>query len=156
MKTRTETDTFGPIEVASERYWGAQTERSCHNFRIREELMPLPLIRALALVKRAAAETNCELGSLDTRRTKAIVAAADEIIGGELDDQFPLFVWQTGSGTQTNMNVNEVIANLFNERLGGARGSKSPIHPNGRRTTAFRPPCTSPRHGRSRSGLPRC
>ena len=130
MKTRTETDTFGPIEVASERYWGAQTERSRHNFRIGEELMPFPLIRALALVKRAAAETNRELGSLDARRAKAIVAAADEIIDGKLDDQFPLVVWQTGSGTQTNMNVNEVIANRANERLRGARGSKSPIHPN--------------------------
>ena len=130
MKTRTETDTFGPIEVASERYWGAQTERSRHNFRIGEELMPFPLIRALALVKRAAAETNRELGSLDARRAKAIVAAADEIIDGKLDDQFPLVVWQTGSGTQTNMNVNEVIANRANERLGRARGSKSPIHPN--------------------------
>ncbi len=130
MKTRTETDTFGPIEVASKRYWGAQTERSRHNFRIGEELMPLPLIRALALVKRAAAETNRELGSLDARRAQAIVAAADEIIDGKLDDQFPLVVWQTGSGTQTNMNVNEVIANRANERLGGARGSKSPIHPN--------------------------
>jgi len=130
MKTRTETDTFGPIEVASERYWGAQTERSRHNFRIGEELMPFPLIRALALVKRAAAETNRELGSLDARRAKAIVAAADEIIDGKLDDQFPLVVWQTGSGTQTNMNVNEVIANRANERLRRARGSKSPIHPN--------------------------
>ncbi len=130
MKTRTETDTFGPIEVASERYWGAQTERSRHNFRIGEELMPLPLIRALALVKRAAAETNRELGSLDVRRAQAIVSAADEIIDGKLDDQFPLVVWQTGSGTQTNMNVNEVIANRANERLGGARGSKSPVHPN--------------------------
>ncbi len=130
MKTRTETDTFGPIEVASERYWGAQTERSRHNFRIGEELMPLPLIRALALVKRAAAETNRELGSLDVRRAQAIVSAADEIIDGKLDDQFPLVVWQTGSGTQTNMNVNEVIANRANERLGGVRGSKSPVHPN--------------------------
>ena len=130
MKTRTETDTFGPIEVASERYWGAQTERSRHNFRIGEELMPFPLIRALALVKRAAAETNRELGSLDARRAKAIVAAADEIIDGKLDDQFPLVVSQTGSGTQTNMNVNEVIANRANERLRRARGSKSPIHPN--------------------------
>ncbi len=130
MKTRTETDTFGPIEVAAERYWGAQTERSRNNFRIGEELMPRPLIRALALVKRAAAEANLELGSLDARRAKAIIAAADEIIDGKLDDQFPLVVWQTGSGTQTNMNVNEVIANRANERLGGALGSKSPIHPN--------------------------
>ena len=161
MKTRTETDTFGPIEVASERYWGAQTERSRHNFRIGEELMPFPLIRALALVKRAAAETNRELGSLDARRAKAIVAAADEIIDGKLDDQFPLVVWQTGSGTQTNMNVNEVIANRANERLRRARGSKSPIHPNDHvnmsqsSNDSFPPPCTSRRHGRSRNGSPR-
>ena len=130
MKTRTETDTFGPLEVPADRYWGAQTERSRNNFRIGDELMPLPIIRALAIVKRAAAETNRELGSLDARRAKAIVEAAQEIIDGRLDDQFPLVVWQTGSGTQTNMNVNEVIANRANERLGGALGAKSPIHPN--------------------------
>jgi len=130
MKTRTETDTFGPLEVPADRYWGAQTERSRNNFRIGDELMPLPIIRALAIVKRAAAETNRELGSLDARRAKAIVEAAQEIIDGKLDDQFPLVVWQTGSGTQTNMNVNEVIANRANERLGGALGAKSPIHPN--------------------------
>jgi len=111
MKTRTETDSFGPIEVAADRYWGAQTERSRNNFRIGVELMPRPVIQALAIVKRAAAEANRELGSLDARRAKAIVAAAEEIIDGKLDDQFPLVVWQTGSGTQTNMNVNEVIAN---------------------------------------------
>ena len=128
--TRTETDTFGPLEVPADRYWGAQTERSRNNFRIGDELMPLPIIRALAIVKRAAAETNRELGSLDARRAKAIVEAAQEIIDGRLDDQFPLIVWQTGSGTQTNMNVNEVIANRANERLGGALGAKSPIHPN--------------------------
>jgi fumarate hydratase, class II len=130
MKTRTETDTFGPLEVPADRYWGAQTERSRINFRIGDELMPLPIIRALAIVKRAAAETNRELGSLDARRAKAIVEAAQEIIDGKLDDQFPLVVWQTGSGTQTNMNVNEVIANRANERLGSALGAKSPIHPN--------------------------
>jgi fumarate hydratase class II len=129
-ETRTETDSFGPIEVPADRYWGAQTERSRGNFRIGEERMPQPLIAALALVKLAAAETNRQLGSLDARRTKAIVAAAEEIIDGKLDDQFPLVVWQTGSGTQTNMNVNEVIANRANERLGGALGAKSPIHPN--------------------------
>ncbi len=128
--TRTETDTFGPLEVPADRYWGAQTERSRNNFRIGDELMPLPIIRALAIVKRAAAETNHDLGSLDARRAKAIVEAAQEIIDGKLDDQFPLVVWQTGSGTQTNMNVNEVIANRANEQLGGALGSKSPIHPN--------------------------
>ena len=116
--------------MPADRYWGAQTERSRNNFRIGDELMPLPIIRALAIVKRAAAETNRELGSLDARRAKAIVEAAQEIIDGRLDDQFPLVVWQTGSGTQTNMNVNEVIANRANERLGGALGAKSPIHPN--------------------------
>ena len=130
MKTRTETDTFGPLQVPADRYWGAQTERSRNNFRIGDELMPLPIIGALAIVKRAAAETNRELGSLDARRAKAIVEAAQQIIDGRLDDQFPLVVWQTGSGTQTNMNVNEVIANRANERLGGALGAKSPIHPN--------------------------
>jgi fumarate hydratase class II len=129
-KTRIETDSFGPIEVKADRYWGAQTERSRNNFRIGDEAMPRPLIRALAIVKRAAAETNLALGLLDKRRAKAIVRAAQEIIDGKLDDHFPLVVWQTGSGTQTNMNVNEVIANRANELLGGKRGEKSPIHPN--------------------------
>jgi fumarate hydratase, class II len=130
MKTRTETDSFGPIQVPADRYWGAQTERSRNNFRIGDERMPRPLIAALALVKRAAAEVNLALGSLDARRAKAIVAAAQEIIDGKLDDNFPLVVWQTGSGTQTNMNVNEVIANRANELLGGKRGAKEPVHPN--------------------------
>jgi fumarate hydratase class II len=130
VKTRTETDSFGPIEVAEDRYWGAQTERSRINFRIGEERMPLPVIRALAIVKRAAAQTNLALGLLDARRVKAIVQAAQEIIDGKLDDHFPLAVWQTGSGTQSNMNVNEVIANRANELLGGKRGAKVPIHPN--------------------------
>ncbi len=130
MKTRIETDSFGPIDVAADRYWGAQTERSRHNFRIGEERMPRPIITALAIVKRAAAQANRELGTLDARRAKAIIEAAQEIIDGKLDDQFPLVVWQTGSGTQTNMNVNEVIANRANERLGGKLGAKSPIHPN--------------------------
>ncbi len=130
MKSRTETDSFGPIEVADDRYWGAQTERSRNNFKIGEERIPLPIIRALAIVKRAAAETNLALGSLDARRAKAIVQAAQEIIDGKLDDHFPLSVWQTGSGTQTNMNVNEVIASRANEMLGSKRGGKSPIHPN--------------------------
>jgi fumarate hydratase class II len=129
-KTRTESDTFGPIEVPAEAYWGAQTQRSCENFRIGEERMPLPLIRALGLVKRAAAEVNLFLGILDAKRAKAIVAAAQEVIDGKLDDQFPLVVWQTGSGTQTNMNLNEVIANRANELLGGKRGEKSLVHPN--------------------------
>jgi fumarate hydratase, class II len=130
MKTRTETDSFGPIQVPADRYWGAQTERSRLNFRIGEERMPRPLITALAIVKLAAAQTNLELGSLDARRAKAIMAAAQEIIDGKLDDEFPLTVWQTGSGTQTNMNVNEVIANRANEKLGAKLGTKSPIHPN--------------------------
>jgi len=128
--TRTETDSFGPIEVPAEGYWGAQTERSRHNFPIGEQAMPRPLIAALAIVKRAAAETNRTLGLLDARRAKAIVQAAQEILEGKLDAHFPLSVYQTGSGTQTNMNVNEVIANRANEILGGARGAKSPIHPN--------------------------
>jgi len=127
---RTEFDSLGPVEVPADKYWGAQTERSRNNFCIGEERMPRPLIAALALVKRAAAEVNRELGSLDARRAGAIVRAAQEIIDGKLDDQFPLAVWQTGSGTQTNMNVNEVIANRANELLGGKRGAKSPVHPN--------------------------
>jgi fumarate hydratase, class II len=129
-KSRTETDTFGPIAVAADRYWGAQTQRSLQNFRIGEERMPLPLIRALALVKRASAEVNQALGILDRGRARAIVTAAQEVIDGKLDDHFPLVVWQTGSGTQTNMNLNEVIANRANELLGGKRGEKSPVHPN--------------------------
>jgi fumarate hydratase class II len=129
-KTRTETDTFGPIAVPADRYWGAQTQRSLQNFRIGEERMPPPLIRALAIVKRAAAEVNQSLGDLDRKRARAIMAAAQEVIDGKLDDHFPLVVWQTGSGTQTNMNLNEVIANRANELLGGRRGEKSPVHPN--------------------------
>ncbi|HEX4556062.1 MAG TPA: class II fumarate hydratase [Xanthobacteraceae bacterium] len=129
-KTRTETDTFGEIEVAADRYWGAQTERSRQNFRIGTEHMPLPLIRALALVKRVAAKVNNELGLLDRRRMRAIMRAADEVIAGQFDDHFPLVVWQTGSGTQTNMNVNEVIANRASELLGGKLGAKRPVHPN--------------------------
>jgi fumarate hydratase class II len=128
--SRTETDSFGPIEVAADRYWGAQTERSRRNFRIGIERMPIGIVRALAIVKLAAAETNRELGLLDTRRAGAIARAAREVIDGALDDHFPLVVWQTGSGTQTNMNLNEVIANRANELLGGERGSKKPVHPN--------------------------
>jgi fumarate hydratase class II len=127
---RIEVDTFGPIEVPADRYWGAQTERSLRNFRIGAERMPEPLIRALALVKRAAAEVNHDLGRLDERRMRAIVAAAEEISAGKLDGNFPLVVWQTGSGTQSNMNVNEVIANRANEMLGGKLGAKEPVHPN--------------------------
>jgi fumarate hydratase class II len=128
--TRTETDSFGPIQVAADRYWGAQTERSRQNFRIGHDRMPMPIIRALAIVKLAAAETNHELGLIDQRSTDAIARAAREVIDGKLDDHFPLVVWQTGSGTQTNMNLNEVIANRANELLGGELGAKQPIHPN--------------------------
>jgi fumarate hydratase class II len=130
QRTRVETDSFGPIDVPADRYWGAQTERSRRNFRIGTERMPIPLIRALGLIKRAAAEVNHELGALDTRRTRAIVRAAQLVIGGKLDDHFPLVVWQTGSGTQTNMNVNEVIAAIANEMLGGKPGANAPVHPN--------------------------
>ncbi len=128
--TRIETDTMGPVEVPAERYWGAQTERSRRNFRIGAETMPLPVIRALAQIKRAAAEVNCELGLIDERRRDAIAAAADEIVAGRHDGEFPLVVWQTGSGTQSNMNVNEVIANRGNELVGGMRGAHEPLHPN--------------------------
>jgi fumarate hydratase, class II len=128
--TRMETDSFGPIEVGGDRYWGAQTERSRRNFRIGEEVMPKPLIRALAMVKKAAALANLELGLLDQRLALAITAAAEEVIEGKLDPHFPLLVWQTGSGTQSNMNLNEVIANRASEMLGGALGTKHPIHPN--------------------------
>ncbi|MBB5054817.1 fumarate hydratase class II [Afipia massiliensis] len=128
--TRTETDTFGPIEVPADRYWGAQTERSKHNFKIGVERMPTPIVRALAIVKLASAQTNLELGLLDQRRARAIVRAAREVIDGKLDDHFPLVVWQTGSGTQSNMNLNEVIANRASELLGGEPGTKKPVHPN--------------------------
>ena len=129
-KTRIETDTFGPIEVPADRYWGAQTQRSIENFRIGTERMPQPLIRALAVVKRAAAEVNRDLGLLDAKLARVIGQAAQEVIDGKLDDQFPLVVWQAGSGTQTNMNMNEVIANRANELLGFKLGAKSPVHPN--------------------------
>jgi fumarate hydratase class II len=128
--TRTETDSFGPIDVAADRYWGAQTERSRQNFRIGNDRMPIPIIRALGIVKLAAAETNRELRLIDKRRAGAIIRAAREVIDGKLDDHFPLVVWQTGSGTQTNMNLNEVIANRANELLGGKLGAKEPVHPN--------------------------
>ncbi|KAA0581300.1 class II fumarate hydratase [Azospirillum sp. B21] len=127
---RTETDSFGPIEVPADRYWGAQTQRSLQNFRIGGERMPAPLVRALGIQKRAAAAANMKLGILDPKLGAAIMAAADEVIDGRLADHFPLVVWQTGSGTQTNMNANEVIANRAIEQLGGTMGSKTPIHPN--------------------------
>jgi len=129
-KTRTETDTFGPIEVAADRYWGAQAQRSLANFKIGWEKQPLPIVRALGIVKRAAAETNMALGLLDRRLGEAIVTAAQEVIDGRLNDHFPLAVWQTGSGTQSNMNANEVISNRAIELLGGQMGSKKPVHPN--------------------------
>jgi len=129
-KTRTETDTFGPIEVDSSRYWGAQAQRSLGNFKIGWEKQPQPVVRALGIVKRAAAETNMALGGLDKKIGETIVAAAQEVIDGKLDDHFPLVVWQTGSGTQSNMNANEVISNRAIEMLGGAMGSKKPVHPN--------------------------
>ena len=128
--TRVETDSFGPIEVPADRYWGAQTERSRQNFRIGRDRMPIEIVHALGIVKLAAAETNRELGLLDQRRAKAIARAAREVIEGKLEDHFPLVVWQTGSGTQTNMNLNEVIANRANELLGGELGAKKPVHPN--------------------------
>jgi fumarate hydratase class II len=129
-KTRTETDTFGPIEVETDKYWGAQSQRSIGNFKIGVEKMPQPIIRALGIVKRAAAEANMDLGRLDPAIGKTIVAAAQEVIDGKLDAHFPLAVWQTGSGTQSNMNANEVISNRAIEMLGGEMGSKSPVHPN--------------------------
>jgi len=128
--TRTETDTFGPIQVASDRYWGAQAQRSLGNFKIGWEKQPLPIVRALGIVKRAAAEVNRDLSGLDPQIADAIVKAANEVIEGKLDDHFPLVVWQTGSGTQSNMNANEVISNRAIEMLGGEMGSKKPVHPN--------------------------
>jgi len=128
--TRTETDTFGPIEVPADRYWAAQTQRSLQNFKIGWEKQPLPVVRALGIVKRAAAEVNVALGRLDPKIGEAIEAAAQEVIDGKLDAHFPLAVWQTGSGTQSNMNANEVISNRAIEMLGGVLGSKSPVHPN--------------------------
>jgi fumarate hydratase, class II len=131
--TRTETDSIGPIEVPTDRYWGAQTERSLHHFSIGDTVadrMPMEVVHALALLKKAAAMENAERGLLDRSIADLIVAAADEIAAGDLDDHFPLYVWQTGSGTQTNMNVNEVISNRAIEMSGGVLGSKVPVHPN--------------------------
>lgn len=129
-KTRTETDSFGSIEVEASRYWGAQTQRSLHNFKIGSERMPFPLIHAFGLQKRAAATVNMVLGKLGDKEGKAIIKAATEVMEGHWDDHFPLVVWQTGSGTQTNMNANEVIANRAIEILGGTLGRKTPVHPN--------------------------
>jgi fumarate hydratase class II len=128
--TRTETDSFGPIEVPADKYWGAQTQRSIGNFRIGWERQPVAIVRALGVVKKACAQVNIAQGDLDRTIGEAIVAAAQEVIEGKLDDNFPLVVWQTGSGTQSNMNANEVIANRAIEMLGGTMGSKKPVHPN--------------------------
>ena len=128
--TRTETDSMGPIEVAQSRYWGAQTERSLHHFDIGDDRFPRPMIRALGLLKKAAALANAELGMLPQDKVDLILRAADDVIEGKLDDHFPLRVWQTGSGTQTNMNANEVISNRAIELGGGVLGSKKPVHPN--------------------------
>ena len=128
--TRAETDSFGPIEVAADRYWGAQTQRSIENFKIGGERMPKSIVRALGIVKMAAAMVNKEMKLIDGKLADAIVAAAKEVIEGKLDDHFPLVVWQTGSGTQSNMNANEVIGNRAIEILGGEIGSKKPVHPN--------------------------
>jgi len=130
VKTRQESDAFGPLDIPADSLWGAQTQRSLHNFRIGTEQMPIEIVRALGLIKRAAADVNRALGSLDRRRAAAIAAVGQDIADGKLDRHFPLLVWQTGSGTQTNMNVNEVIANAANLKLGGALGAKSPVHPN--------------------------
>ena len=129
-KPRTETDTMGEIEVAGDKYWGAQAQRSLGNFKIGWEKQPAPIVRALGIVKKAAAQTNMELGKLDPKLGDAIIQAADEVIDGKLDEHFPLVVWQTGSGTQSNMNANEVISNRAIEILGGELGSKKPVHPN--------------------------
>jgi len=128
--TRTESDSFGPIEVPAEHYWGAQTERSRHNFKIGGERQPMELIHALCLVKQAAAQTNMRLGRLAPDIGNAIIAAAQEVTSGKMEGDFPLVVWQTGSGTQSNMNVNEVLSNRAIEMLGGEKGSKKPVHPN--------------------------
>ncbi len=127
---RTETDSFGPIEVPADKYWGAQAQRSLGNFKIGWEKQPKSVVRALGIVKRASAEVNMELGRLEPKLGQAIVAAAQEVIEGKLDAHFPLVVWQTGSGTQSNMNANEVISNRAIEMLGGVMGSKAPVHPN--------------------------
>src|SRR5262245_37006171 len=128
--TRIEKDTFGPIEVPGDRLWGAQTQRSLEHFKISGERMPRDLIRALALVKKAVVLVHLDLKTLDAKKGDAIVRAADEVLAGRHDDEFPLVVWQTGSGTQTNMNMNEVLANRASEILGGERGEARLVHPN--------------------------
>ncbi len=128
--TRTETDSFGPLEVPADKYWGAQTQRSLMNFPIGWERQPIAIVRALGVIKKACAQANRDAGALDTDKADAIIAAASEVIEGKFDDNFPLVVWQTGSGTQSNMNANEVIANRAIEIMGGEIGSKTPVHPN--------------------------
>ena len=128
--TRTETDSFGPLEVPADKYWGAQTQRSIQNFPIGWEKQPVPIIRALGIIKQAAAQVNMATGNLDATLGQAMVQAAQEVAAGKFDDNFPLVVWQTGSGTQSNMNANEVISNRAIEIAGGERGSKDPVHPN--------------------------
>ena len=128
--TRIEKDTFGPIEVPAARLWGAQTQRSLEHFRISGERMPVEIVRALALIKRAAATVNEALGVLEAPKARAIEAAADEVLDGKWPDEFPLVVWQTGSGTQSNMNLNEVLANRASELMGGERGERRRVHPN--------------------------
>nr|WP_315845056.1 class II fumarate hydratase [uncultured Achromobacter sp.] len=130
MKTRIEKDTFGPIEVPEDHLWGAQTQRSLHFFAISTEKMPVPLVNAMARLKRAAAKVNAELGELDPKIADGIIRAADEVIDGKWPNEFPLSVWQTGSGTQSNMNMNEVLANRASELLGGVRGEERKVHPN--------------------------
>ncbi|HAD26635.1 MAG TPA: class II fumarate hydratase, partial [Alphaproteobacteria bacterium] len=129
-KVRIETDSFGKIKVPADKYWGAQTQRSLQNFKIGWEQMPMPVIRGFAILKRSAAIVNMQLGVLDKKVGKAIVQAADDVLAGKLDGNFPLVVWQTGSGTQSNMNSNEVLSNRAIEILGGEMGSKDPVHPN--------------------------
>ena len=128
--SRTESDSFGNIDVASDKYWGAQTQRSLQNFKIGTETMPKPLITAFGILKLAAARVNMQLGVLDKAIGEKVISAAQELIDGKLDGNFPLVVWQTGSGTQTNMNINEVISNRAIEMAGGVVGSKKPVHPN--------------------------
>jgi len=130
QETRSETDSMGAIDVPADRYWGAQTARSLHHFPIGDDTMPVPLIRAIGILKEASAQVNADLGKMSPEKSALIVAAAREVSGGQLNDQFPLSVWQTGSGTQSNMNANEVISNRAIELAGGVMGSKDPVHPN--------------------------
>ncbi|MEO1380707.1 MAG: lyase family protein, partial [Pseudomonadota bacterium] len=129
-ETRTESDSFGPLDVPNEKYWGAQTQRSLMNFPIGWEKQPVAIVRALGVIKKACAMANKASGAMDAKIADAVIEAAGEVVDGRLDDHFPLAVWQTGSGTQSNMNANEVIANRAIEILGGVIGSKDPVHPN--------------------------